>query len=77
MAVAHGRQTGCLPLSLHLLVQVPSAGQGLVNMRERAELLPEGSLSVDAAPGEGCRLCLRWRWQPLDAETPQEASETP
>ncbi len=29
MAVAHGRQTGCLPLSLHLLVQVPTAGQGL------------------------------------------------
>lgn len=55
----------------------PSAGQGLANMRERAELLPEGSLSVDAAPGEGCRLCLRWRWQPLDAETPQEASDTP
>lgn len=50
-------------------------GQGLGNMHERARALPEGSLSLDTAPGEGCRLCLRWRWQTLGEETAREASE--
>ncbi|QPF72436.1 HAMP domain-containing protein [Roseateles sp. DAIF2] len=38
-------------------------GHGLTNMFERAAALPGGALFLDAAPGRGCRLAVRFQFQ--------------